>query len=120
VERWTEHPIFRSQKHISLEKREYIKLIRLQNSSIGLSNSLRGMGRGTMPSLWEDLPALTQPVLLLAGELDPDHVALLNRMHSLLPQSTSRVVEKAGHNIHFERPDLFFDITRAFFNVHNA
>ena len=120
VQRWTSHPIFRSQSEMAPLKREYIRNIRLQNSRIGLANSLRGMGRGAMPSLWEDLPSLTLPTLLLAGGLDPDHVALAERMQYLLPESRAHTVEEAGHNIHFERPELFFDITRTFLNHQNS
>ncbi|MEJ2051117.1 MAG: 2-succinyl-6-hydroxy-2,4-cyclohexadiene-1-carboxylate synthase [Calditrichota bacterium] len=116
VDRWTAHPIFRSQSGVAPVKREYIRNIRLQNSRIGLANSLRGMGRGAMPYLWTALPMIDIPTLLLAGELDADHVKIAERMDHLLPECQMHIAEGAGHNIHFERPDLFFDITRAFFN----
>ncbi len=118
VDRWTQHPIFDSQNQVSERKREYIKHIRLQTSTIGLANNLRGMGRGSMPPVWKALPSLSRPTLLLTGKLDEKHVAIHCRMHRELPDSDLYVVPGAGHNIHFERPQKFIDITQQFLRHH--
>ncbi len=118
VDLWTQHPIFKSQQRISAEKRKYIKHLRLQNSSIGLANNLRGMGRGSMTPVWNNLSSLSKSTLLLAGELDDKHVAIHRQMHRELKDSELQVVAGAGHNIHFERPREFIDITKQFLLRH--
>lgn len=114
VTRWTQHPIFESQKNISKAKVEYMKSIRLSNSSKGLANSLRQMGRGNMPSLWDNLKDIKIPTFLLAGEHDTKHISYLNEMIIHLPNCQWEIIPDAGHNIHFERPEKFADITLEF------
>jgi len=114
VDRWMAHPVFESQRSLSAEKLERARSIRLAQSRTGLANSLLGMGRGAMPHRWEDLPYLEIPALLLTGEQDETHVDTHAMMHQHLPKSTHTVVRKAGHNIHFERPEKFIEITQQF------
>ncbi|MCF7803551.1 MAG: 2-succinyl-6-hydroxy-2,4-cyclohexadiene-1-carboxylate synthase [Candidatus Marinimicrobia bacterium] len=115
VERWMNHPIFESQGAVAEEKLEKARQIRLHQSSIGLANSLEGMGRGAMPHLWEDLQDMVMPILLITGELDKSHIETHVEMAHALPKTQSVVVEDAGHNIHFERPTKFVEITGQFY-----
>lgn len=107
VERWEGLPLWRSQEKLPLAARQALRQQRLQNTPAGLANSLRGMGTGTQPSLWGALPALLQPVLLLAGALDEKFVAINREMAALLPHGRLTTVPEAGHTIHLERPSLF-------------
>ena len=78
---------------------------RRRNTAGGLASSLRLAGTGTQEPLWDRLPALTMPVLLVAGALDAKFVAAAERMAGLIPHVTLAVVDGAGHTVHLERPD---------------
>lgn len=81
---------------------------------MGLANSLRGVGTGAQPSLWERLPALRIPVLLIAGALDAKFRRTAERMTERLPNARLEIVPDAGHAMHFERPELFDAIVSDF------
>ncbi len=101
---WTNLPLFATQ---SAEIRERLHALRLHNDPAGLANSLRGMGTGAQPSLWDRLSELDLPVLLLAGELDGKFSAINAEMHAHIARSTLVVVPRAGHTIHVEQPERF-------------
>ncbi len=67
---WEKLPLFASQDSLPPEARATLRAQRLNNRATGLANSLRGVGTGVQPALYEQLHALTLPTLLLAGELD--------------------------------------------------
>lgn len=104
VERWENLPLWASQQQLPPETRRQLHQQRLQNNPIGLANSLRGMGAGAQPSLWEQLPALAAPALLLVGELDTKFVVINREMAALLPDAHLEIVPGAGHTVHLERP----------------
>jgi 2-succinyl-6-hydroxy-2,4-cyclohexadiene-1-carboxylate synthase len=97
---WVAQPLFAGLADPDLDDRR-------RNSVAGLAASLRLAGTGTQEPLWDRLPALTMPVLLVAGRRDPKFVAAAERMASLLPDATLITVEDAGHTVHLERPDDF-------------
>ncbi|MCC6802301.1 MAG: 2-succinyl-6-hydroxy-2,4-cyclohexadiene-1-carboxylate synthase [Anaerolineae bacterium] len=99
---WTNLPLFSSQ---SPELRERLRAQRLDNNPTGLANSLRGMGTGAQPSLWERLSELSVPTLLMAGELDTRFAVINREMQALLPRASLVVVPDAGHTVHAEQPE---------------
>lgn len=105
VEAWEALPLWSSQHNVAhsalLRQRE----IRLANRPLGLANSLRGMGQGSQPSLWNGLARLEAPTLLIAGELDNKFAGIASRMAARLPNTTLAIVPGAGHAVHLERPD---------------
>lgn len=107
VERWEKLPLWASQQQLPEDVRLRLHQQRLQNNPTGLANSLRGMGTGAQPSLWEKLPALTLPTLLIAGELDTKFVTINKEMAELLPNSRLHLIPQAGHTTHLERPSAF-------------
>lgn len=88
----------------SPELKANLRAKRLQNSPIGLANSLRGMGTGVMPSLWDELSNLPMPVHLIVGEHDHKFVAINQEMHTLIPHSQLTIIDNAGHACHLEKP----------------
>jgi 2-succinyl-6-hydroxy-2,4-cyclohexadiene-1-carboxylate synthase len=114
VNYWELLPLWDSQKNLAPEVRQQLRDQRLKNNPIGLANSLRGMGTGAQPSLWDKLPELNIPVLLIAGELDTKFVAIAQEMHSLLPNSRLVIVPNAGHTVHLEQPELYTQAITAF------
>ncbi|MCP4420856.1 MAG: 2-succinyl-6-hydroxy-2,4-cyclohexadiene-1-carboxylate synthase [Chloroflexi bacterium] len=107
VNRWEALPLWVSQKHLTDDVRQQLRQQRLQNNPVGLANSLRGMGTGAQPSLWQQLPMLELPALLLAGALDGKFVTINEQMGALLPNGRLQIIPNAGHTVHLERPERF-------------
>lgn len=103
VDKWENIPLFIPlQQRLSSEGKKKLRLQRLQNSEIGLSNSLRGMGTGTQDSYWEKLKTFSFPVLLLCGEEDTKFCTIMKRMHYFLENSNYIKFSYASHAIHVE------------------
>lgn len=105
LEKWYHQPLFRDLNQHPKFQSLFQK--RLQNNPQALAKSLRGMGTGVQPSLWEKLPALKMPVLLLVGECDKKFVQINSKMARLCPTAQFEIIQNAGHNIHFEKPEIF-------------
>lgn len=105
LERWVARPMFAGLRDAGLDDRR-------RNTVDGLAASLRLAGTGTQRPLWDDLGALTMPVLLVAGALDAPFVGAAERMAALLPDATLEVVPGAGHTVHLEQPAVFDALLR--------
>lgn len=80
---------------------------RCTNSANSLATSLRKCGTGTQESLWDALPTLSMPVLLIAGAHDEAFCQHARRMQELIgSNATVRIVQDAGHSIHLEQPQI--------------
>lgn len=110
VNRWEQLPLWASQEQLPTETHQRLRQQRLQNNPVGLANSLRGMGTGAQPSLWEKLAELTMPVLLITGELDEKFAAINRQMAEQLQNVRLEMVAGAGHAVHLERPSSFLKI----------
>jgi len=80
---------------------------RLKNDPWMLAASLRLMGAGVQPSLWEELHNLRMPLLALAGERDEKFRIIAGRMAQQCPSARVAVIPGCGHAIHVERPEAF-------------
>lgn len=107
VDVWERLPLWESQRRLPVERRIALREQRLRNSATGLANSLRGGGTGAQPSLWERLPELRIPVLLIVGALDGKFRRIAEQMLERLPEARLEIVPDAGHAVHFERPEVF-------------
>jgi 2-succinyl-6-hydroxy-2,4-cyclohexadiene-1-carboxylate synthase len=107
VEFWEALPLFASQARLPVAVRDRLRAQRLQNSAEGLANSLRGLGTGRPEPLWDQLPTLAIPTLLLVGEEDQKFRALAQEMAAALPRAQVIVVPGAGHAVHLEQPAAF-------------
>ncbi len=87
---------------------------RISNSPQGLAASLRDMGAGAMPSLWERLGELTAPTLVVAGSDDQRYVEFARRLVAGIPRARLEIVEQAGHAVPFEQPLAFADVVARF------
>ena len=87
---------------------------RRANDPAELARALRGMGTGTQPSLWGELPGLVVPALAVAGELDEKFVALSRRMAGASPNVRVGVVPGAGHNARAEAPEAYLNLLEGF------
>lgn len=102
---WYGQPLFQTLKqHPRFEE---IFQHRLQNDPRGLAKSLREMGTGAQPSLWEQLPGNKIPLLLAVGEKDAKFRAIAGEMAELCPAIRIETVAGCGHNVHVENAGAF-------------
>jgi len=116
VDYWENIPLFKSQNNLPEAVQKKIRAQRLQNTPIGLANSLRGMGTGFQPSWWEQIKNLYIPVLLLCGEWDVKFCRIAEDMERTMPNAIKNTIKSAGHAIHVEQPRIFGKIVNEFFH----
>jgi 2-succinyl-6-hydroxy-2,4-cyclohexadiene-1-carboxylate synthase len=109
---WYQQPIFGAIKNHP----QFDKLIekRLENNPIELAKSLRFMGTGCQPSLWEKLKDNTNPLLLLIGEYDEKFIAINKEIAQICKLCQLEVISNCGHNIHLENTIAFVKNIRQF------
>ncbi len=107
VEYWENLPLFASQRTLPSALQRTLHLQRLANRPIGLANSLRGVGTGAQPSLWEQLNELKLPTLLIVGKLDPKFCQIARQIQPQIAASHLEIVAGAGHTVHLEQPAEF-------------
>lgn len=109
---WYRQPIFHSlSAHRDFEK---LRDRRLENNPVELAKSLRNMGTGTQPSLWEKLPENQTPLLLLVGESDNKFQVINEQIAQQCPAAQVKIIPESGHNIHWERPQIYAQTIRDF------
>ena len=110
---WYSQPLFKSLKNYP----NFDQLIehRLQNNPIELAKSLRNMGIGNQPSLWQQLEKKKISLLLLVGEYDDKFLAINREITSLCPQSKLEVIPQTGHNIHLENINNLVAVVKKFY-----
>ncbi len=107
VEHWASIPLFASQQALPVVERAALRERRLRGSAVGYANSLRGMGAGRQTNLWERLPTLHAPALLVSGALDLKYVAILTQMAERMAGARHISVPGAGHTVHLEQREAF-------------
>jgi 2-succinyl-6-hydroxy-2,4-cyclohexadiene-1-carboxylate synthase len=115
---WENIPLFASQKKLSSSVQEKIREQRLNQTPLGLANSLKGMGTGEQPSYWDALNKFTFPVFIIVGELDEKFCLIANEMMSKINNATVFKIPEAGHAIHVEKPEKFGTIIEELFLIH--
>jgi 2-succinyl-6-hydroxy-2,4-cyclohexadiene-1-carboxylate synthase len=110
---WYRQPLFAA---LARQARLLEKTIeaRRWNKPDELARSLRGMGTGNQPPLWEDLVGLRVPALAVAGELDEKFVGIARRMAALNRRLRTAFVPGAGHSIRLEAPEAYLALLQDF------
>ncbi|WP_066310850.1 2-succinyl-6-hydroxy-2,4-cyclohexadiene-1-carboxylate synthase [Bacillus sp. FJAT-29814] len=114
VDYWQNIPLFASMKSLPEKVRVKIREQRLQNSPIGLGNSLLGMGTGSQPSWWESLHKLSCDVMLMVGEKDQKFCSIAEQMAVTIKNSSLVMIANCGHAIHVEDQEKFGTIVSDF------
>jgi len=117
LERWYAQPLFATLDRAGPGFEQLFRRRRTGNPE-QLARSLRLMGTGVQPSLWDRLGDIACPVLFVAGERDDKFRRLAEEMHRLCPKGQKAIIPKAGHSSHFERPEEFARAVRRFFAEH--
>jgi 2-succinyl-6-hydroxy-2,4-cyclohexadiene-1-carboxylate synthase len=107
VDEWERIPLFESHQSLPAETKEALRAERLEQSPIGLANSLLGMGTGSQPSWWDILHSVHLPVTVLCGEWDNKFCLLADELEKSLPCAKKIKVLQAGHAIHVEQLEKF-------------
>jgi 2-succinyl-6-hydroxy-2,4-cyclohexadiene-1-carboxylate synthase len=110
---WYDQPLFESLRR---DRQSFEQLLnrRLDNDPFGLAKSLRYMGTGTQPSLWERLLEILSPSLLIAGEEDRKYAGIGEEVCRLCPSAEMRIISHCGHNVHAEQPAGFIKAVKSF------
>lgn len=114
VDFWEGLSLWDSQKSLSNDVLLNQRAQRLQNDPQGLANSLRGMGTGVQPSLWDRLPEITLPTQLIVGEFDSKFIGINQHMTQLMSNATMTTITNAGHTVHLENPKAFIKQVQLF------
>jgi len=107
ADRWQAQALFASQSQLPASALEEQRSHRLENSTVGLGNSLRGMGAGAQDYLLPRLHSIHAPTLFLAGALDERYAAAAPVMAATVPNAEYAIIENAGHTTHLEQPDAW-------------
>ncbi|MGH9119435.1 MAG: alpha/beta fold hydrolase [Acidimicrobiales bacterium] len=87
---------------------------RLTNTAPGLASSLRRAGTGAQDPLWEKVPDIDGPVLVVAGANDDKFTAEGRRLvEAIGARADLAVIPDAGHGPHLERPAATTTVVRA-------
>ena len=103
VDEWLSQPLF-----AGLNAETNQRAVRIKNTAIGLSSSLRLCGAGRQQPTWSRLKELTMPVLVIAGAKDEKYRGLAERLVSEIGRNaTLEIIENSGHTPHLEQPKIF-------------
>ena len=115
MESWYEQPLFESlRRHPNFER---MHRSRLQNKPAFLADSIRALGAGVQPSLWNDIEKYPNSVLMLVGEFDKKYRGIATMLQRRRPQTLIKIIPECGHNIHFENSTIFCKKTMQFLNI---
>jgi 2-succinyl-6-hydroxy-2,4-cyclohexadiene-1-carboxylate synthase len=77
---------------------------RSDNDPEQLRRALQRLGNGALPSLWQALPWMALPLLLISGSLDEKYCRINREMMTQLPQARHTILAGADHAFHLEKP----------------
>ena len=109
AEEWRAHGVLRPGPRRDARDQARVDGIRLDQRAEGLAGALRGLGSGSLPSLWGRLREVRQPTGLIVGALDEKFERIARRMGTAIQGSTVAVVPESGHTVHLDRPDAWLD-----------
>jgi len=107
VDEWMAQPVVATQRNLGPEFFAQARRDRLANSAQGLAASLRRLGPGAQPPLFDALPHMTAPTLLVAGALDREFVESAHDLARRMPRAEVCEIADAGHAAHLEQPEAF-------------
>jgi 2-succinyl-6-hydroxy-2,4-cyclohexadiene-1-carboxylate synthase len=116
IDEWISQPLF-----AGLNPETNQRQIRLKNTAIGLSSSLRLCGAGRQQPTWSRLKELTMPVLVIAGANDNKYRSLAERLISEIgSNATLEIIKDSGHTPHLEQPKIFNDLLNNFLSANRT
>lgn len=115
LDAWLAQPLF-----AGLPQERAFRTERLENTTDGLTSSLKQAGTGVQDPSWHQLHRLAMPVLVMAGADDAKFAALAERMVAEIgANATLGLVAGAGHAAHLEQPHRFLALLRPWLAQHH-
>lgn len=121
VKEWYDQPLFATLKQ---DRKLFSKLLtnrisnnksgRATGSATGLATSLRMMGVGVQPSLWDELHKIQARLSLIVGEKDDKFKRIAAEMALKCPGALIYIVQGAGHNVHWEKTEEYTRVVKDF------
>jgi 2-succinyl-6-hydroxy-2,4-cyclohexadiene-1-carboxylate synthase len=85
-----------------------------------LAACLRVLGPGVMEPMWDDLPRLSMPVMLVTGTLDEKYAAIARQMLERMHAGVDHRQLDGGHALPLEQPAPLGGLIAAFAAEHGA
>jgi len=114
VDEWLAQPMFATQRRLGQSFLAAARRERLANRPESLAASLRALGPGAQPPLFDELGRVAAPTLLVAGALDEKFVGAAHDLARRLPRAEVCEIAGAGHATHVEEPEAFLAAAREF------
>jgi 2-succinyl-6-hydroxy-2,4-cyclohexadiene-1-carboxylate synthase len=83
-----------------------------------LAACLRRLGAGAMDPMWNEVPQLAMPVLLVTGHRDEKYTAIARRMLERMQPQVGLVRLDGGHALPLEQPEVLGGLITAFATEH--
>jgi 2-succinyl-6-hydroxy-2,4-cyclohexadiene-1-carboxylate synthase len=99
LSRWIAQPMFAGVAHDAPGIAD-----RAGQTAAELAHTLRTLGTGAMPPVWDRLHELTMPVLIVTGSRDTKFDAIGDAMAARIVNSPARVRLDCGHAVALEMP----------------
>ncbi len=115
IDEWLAQPMF-----ASLPFDEEDRALRKANTASGLAANLLSTGTGSQLPLWDLLPGLHMPVLIIAGAKDPKFTAFAERLGQCIASSQLEIVTGAGHAVHHEQSIVVARLIKHWLNEYFA
>ncbi|MFM2481916.1 2-succinyl-6-hydroxy-2,4-cyclohexadiene-1-carboxylate synthase [Celerinatantimonas sp. YJH-8] len=108
---WYKQPVFANLS--DLQRQHQIEIKRQSNPQL-LAQMLESTSLARQPELTAKLAKLDCPVALIVGRQDQKFVVLAEKLIPNLRQGTRYCIDNAGHNVHFEQPEIYLETVRSF------
>lgn len=109
VDHWLAQPLFAGLTAATRFDDE-----RRSNDAGALATSLRLAGTGAQEPLWDRLPEVRAPTLLVVGGADKKFAGIAHEMAMALPDARVTEIPGAGHSVHLEAPEATAAVIRHF------
>ena len=113
---WYAQPLFHTLARNQIALNQLIKK-RSAAPPAQPGEALRLLGVGAQPSLWEALPALDIPTLVIVGEEDRKYRLLGETMSECCPRIALEVFANCSHNVHLENLAGYTTVLRRFLHA---
>lgn len=104
LDEWLEGSIT-GTSHLGKQVQRADRMVRSENTAVGLASALRGLGQGSQPFVGDRLSQLEMPVLTISGARDEKYTRLAAEIAGSVPDGRHISIPEAGHNVILEAPD---------------
>ena len=114
VQDWCKNKFLANQKQRNSSGWESQQRIRLKQNPTQISSSIKFLGTGKMPSLWNKINTLHSAVMLITGSEDSQYCRIAVECLKEIKDSRWTNISNCGHNIHLEQSDQFVECIKSF------